>query len=410
MLFRAHFSKPRLVPVALAVVATIAGGLFAQPAQAAQSAPPAPSGVSDPVALLGAIAPGLLAETSLPVTADQAATIRAQQGIDPFRAQIPADPADAIRLSPAATEGAGLPVGITIDYAHGQSREAGGITSYSAGAASGAQAGGVASGAGGEGAAAYVQPIQNGVRMLTALADRSTGENFSYTFDLPQDSRTTELPDGDTLVSDADNHYVGTLGQAWARDASGAELPTSYRWDGPVLTQHVELGADTVFPVLIDPVWFYSYDFSATIPGYHANHPTATAGAADRLLHGCFNCWFPINGAPRGYPVDGQVLTLNASPFTIISVPAPVKMQTANGGALQFVAQPGHFDGAGSIITFSWYNDPSGYLHLYVHAKILVDRGPAINIANSRIAGTNWLLFWQRVADHADGTAGGGGV
>lgn len=393
MLFRAHSSKPRLVPVALAVVATIAGGLSAQPAQAAESVSAGPSGLADPMALIGAIAPELLAETSIPATSDQAAAIRAQQGIEPFRAQIPADPAAGIRLAPAGTEGAGLPIGVTVDYAQGQSLEAGGITAYAAGAA-----------------AAYVQPIQNGLRMLTALADSRSGEDFSYTFDLPQGSSRTVLPDGDTLVSDAGNHYVGTLGQAWARDASGAELPTSYRWDGPVLTQHVELDADTVFPVLMDPVWFYSYDFSAAIAGYHANHPTATAGAADRLLHGCFNCSFPINGAPRGYPVDGQILNLNASPFTIISVPAPVKMQTANGGALQFVAQPGHFDGEGSIITFSWYNDPSGYLHLYVHAKILVDRGPAINIANSRVAGTNWLLFWQRVADHADGTAGGGGV
>ncbi|WP_440710605.1 hypothetical protein [Herbiconiux sp. YIM B11900] len=382
------------------MVATIAGGLFAPPAQAAETSAGV-SDLTDPVALIGALAPELLAETSPPATPEQVAGIRTQQGIDPFQARIPADPGSEIRLSPAGTDGAGLPVGVTIDYARGRSREVGGITAYPAAAASGAEAGG---------AAAYVQPIQNGIRMLTALADRGAGEDFSYTFDLPQGSRTTALPDGDTLVSDAAGHYVGTLGQAWARDASGAELPTDYRWAGTVLTQHVELGAGTVFPVLLDPVWFYSYDFSVTIPGYHANHPTATAGAADRLLHGCFNCWFPINGAPRGYPVDGQVLTLNASPFTIITVPAPVKMQTANGGAMQFVAQPGHFDGAGSIITFSWYNDPSGFLHLYVHAKILVDRGPAVNIANSRLAGANWLLFWQRVADHADGTAGGGGV
>ncbi|WP_291057701.1 hypothetical protein, partial [Herbiconiux sp.] len=277
------------------MVATIAGGLFAQPAQAAPTAPIAagdPSALADPVAVLGALAPELLAETSIPATADQAAAIREQQGVDPFRADIPTDPFDAIRLAPAATEGAGLPVGVTIDYARGRSHEVGGITAYSAGEASGA---------GAAGATAYVQPIQNGVRMLTALADRRSGEDFSYTFDLPQGSHTTVLPDGDALVSDAGNRYVGTLGQAWARDASGAELPTSYRWDGPVLTQHVELGADTVFPVLMDPVWFYSYDFSATIAGYHANHPKATAGAADKLLHGCFNCSFPINGAPRGY-------------------------------------------------------------------------------------------------------------
>jgi hypothetical protein len=401
-----HRFTLRRLSAALAVVATAASAVLSGPASASAAPPPVPAlpagvtdaaiPIDDPLAVIGALAPDLLRETSAPATPDEAGRIAAETGVSPFSAIVPGDPATPIRLSPATTEGAGLPVAVSIDYAQegaGNGSAADGITSYV-----------------GQHVAAYVQPVMNGVRLMTAIDDESAGENFSYTFDLPDGSSTTPLPGGDTLLADASHHYIGTLAAAWAVDASGAALDTGYSWEGNTLTQHVELDADTAFPVLIDPLWFYSYDFNATVPGYHANHPKASEAAVSRLLHGCFNCYFPINGAPRGYPADGDILNLNASPFSLEALRAPVRVQTANGGAMQFLAQAGHFDGAGSLITFSWYNDPSGYIHLYVHAKIVRDLGPHLNIINSRIAGANWLFFWQRVADNANGSSGGGGV
>jgi hypothetical protein len=390
-----HRLQLRLLTSALAVVATAASAFISTPAGAATAPPDAPPSIADPLGLIGRLAPDILAETIAPPTAAEAAALETQTGIAPFRAQLPIDPAHPLLLAPAATEGAGLPVALTIDGASGQARQQQGITSFAVPGAS---------------SAAYVQPIRNGVRLLTALADASAGEEFSYTFDVPAGTHSTPVPGGDTILSDAANHYIGSFGEAWAVDAQGRSLPTSYSWSGSTLTQHVELAADTAFPVLIDPTWYYTYDFSVTLPGYHANHPKASADAVDLLLHGCFNCYFPIFGAPRGYPADGQVLNLNASPFSLELTAAPVKKQTANQGALQFVAQAGHFDGEGSMITFSWYNDTNGYIHLYVHAKIMRDLGIAIDLANSRIAGANWLMFWQRVADNANGSSGGGGV
>ncbi|SDZ14390.1 hypothetical protein [Herbiconiux ginsengi] len=390
-----HRLKLRLLTSALAVVATAASAFISTPAGASTLPPDAPPSITDPLGLIGRLAPGILAETSIPPTPAEAAAVEAETGVAPFRADLPTDPAHPLLLSPAETEGAGLPVAVTIDGARGQARLEQGITAFADPGAS---------------SAAYLQPVQNGVRMLTALADATAGEDFSYTFDVPAGTYSTALPGGDTILSDASHHYIGSLGEAWAVDARGRALPTSYSWSGSTLTQHVELSADTAYPVLIDPTWYYTYDFSATLPGYHATYPKATDTAVDRLLHTCFNCYFPINGAPRSYPFDGQVLLLNASPFSLELTAAPVLMQTANQGAMQFVAQAGHFDGAGSMITFSWYNDPSGYIHLYVHAKILRDLGVFLNVQNSHIAGANWLLYWQRVADHASGSSGGGGV
>lgn len=393
----------RIAPAALAALAiTLCVGLAApanaatgtaasaQPPSTAQTPPPS---IDDPIAVITTIAPELLSETRQPATEQQRADIRAQGGGAAFDAQIPERADDPIHLSPTETEGAGLPTAITIDDAHGQARHAEGLTYFAEqGAAS----------------ASYAQPVDNGVRLLTALADPSAGEDFAYTFDLPEGSYTTDLPTGETLLSTAGHHYIGSLQAPWARDATGAELPTSYTWSGHTLTQHVDVNPTTAYPVLLDPMWLYSYDFSTASTGWAVNHPKATDLAVSKLLHGCFNCHFPISGAPRNYPYDGQVLPLSVTPFTWSVTAAPVKVRTANGGALQFVALPRHFDGEGSTITFSWYNDPSGYIHLYVHAMVMVDNGPFANYVNARAAGVNWQLYWKKVADNANGTSGGG--
>ncbi len=396
-----HRPQLRLLTLTLATAVAAAIGSAGLPASASTlDGPGSGSGVlgssidlGDAAAVIARVAPGLLAETRAPATPaeEQAA------GSTGFHLAVPANPAEAIRMSPADAEGAGRPVGIIIGGAAGQPRQTQGVTAFASGA-SGASA-------------SYVQPIANGARFMTALSGPEAGSDFSYAFDLPAGSYTTELPGGDTIVSDAAHHYVGSLEQAWATDADGRALETSYRWSGSTLTQHVELPAGTAYPVLMDPTWFYSYDFDVTIPGYHAAYPTTSAGAVDHMLHACFNCYFPITGAPKDYPIDGQILSLNASPFTLLTLTAaPVRVQTANGGAMQFVAQPGHFDGEGSMITFSWYNDPSGYLHLYVHAKVLHDYGSALNILNFRVAGISWLRYWQTVADTRPTGSGGGGV
>ncbi|WP_291037656.1 hypothetical protein [Herbiconiux sp.] len=395
-------STPRRASLAAAVVASTLCAVLLAPAGAALAASEQPPGLAldihDPIALLQALAPDELAQTSTPPTPAEADALRAEVGIDPFRLGLPNSPTEPLALSPAQTEGAGQAVSLTIGGAVGQPRSDSGITSFDL--ASPADDGEAT-------AAAYIQPLQNGVRLLTALASPAAGTAFDYTFDLPDGAYATELPTGQTLLADATHAYIGTLEPAWARDATGASLPTRYTWNGDTLTQHVDLAADTAFPVLLDPTWYYAYDFSAAKPSFPVHYPKASESAAKRLLQACFSCHFPIEGATRAYPLNGTVFMLKVSPWTQLGwVWAPVIVQHAMGGALQFVAAPGHFDGEGSIITFSWYNDPSGYLHLYVHAMVKKDLGTLANVANSKAAGLTWMEFWRRVADRADGTGG----
>ncbi|MCL6735301.1 hypothetical protein [Streptomyces neyagawaensis] len=90
-------------------------------------------------------------------------------------------------------------------------------------------------------------------------------------------------------------------------------------------------------------------------------------------LKKCFNCTFPVKNAPKKYPKEGQLIKLKAcaaGPFGCKN--APVKFYSkgvANGW--YFVAQKGHFDGAGSKVYFQFYNEKStGYLMLHVWAYV----------------------------------------
>lgn len=120
-------------------------------------------------------------------------------------------------------------------------------------------------------------------------------------------------------------------------------------------------------------------------------------------LHTCFNCEFPIQGAPAAYPAVGDTLNLNASPFTFISIPAPVEVSNSyDAGTVAgfgFTALPGHFDGAGSIVQFTFSGDLTHYLSLEVMANVEVDRGAVANAANTLAAEHEWGIFGQNVVD-----------
>ncbi|WP_313539668.1 hypothetical protein [Leifsonia aquatica] len=308
---------------------------------------------------------------------------------------VTADATAAITLNPATSEGSGQSLGLTVVGAQGTTSIKDGIAVLNGPT---------------DDSVSYVQQTTAGARFLTAVASAAAGSSFSYDLDTSGAARLVDIPGDYTLLVDGNDRYIATLEPAWAKDAAGMSLPTTYELADGVLTQHVEYADDTTFPVLLDPSWTYGYDFYAGLnsPLYNVNHPYYTAGQADSILHSCFNCYFPIGNAPSAYPSDGQIINLNASPFSFITVAAPVRKSTVSQGAMMFTAQPGHFDGAGSTITFSWYNDVSGYLHLYVHALVLQDNGGPANAVNSVVAGTNWLTFWRNVTNAA--VSGGGGV
>lgn len=116
-----------------------------------------------------------------------------------------------------------------------------------------------------------------------------------------------------------------------------------------------------------------------------------------RLLRECFNCYFPIEGAPREFPKVGDELPL------IIDVPgktfqAPVRVtsvvDTDEDFSFEFLALPGHFDGEGSTIRFHFWND--GHLRMNVYASTTSFWAPP-GFINSRAGEIIWGQFFSNV-------------
>jgi hypothetical protein len=152
-----------------------------------------------------------------------------------------------------------------------------------------------------------------------------------------------------------------------------------------------------------------SYDLDFVVRDQPAA-PPILGHAADAMaeLHRCFNCSFPVANAPQAYPNDDQFIPLNAClpPFSLSQCAAPVRAYTDTSQNFYFfIAQPGHFDGAGSIVRFQFPTDSAGRLHLFVTGFVVA---PSIPESASRAGASNaWGTFAARLATNLIRRCGG---
>ncbi len=105
------------------------------------------------------------------------------------------------------------------------------------------------------GAANAVLPTEDGVQMLTIIANSSAPTRYNYKVDVPDGGEIT-LIDGGALVTDAVGNPIMAVSAAWAKDANGTEVQSHFETDGMILTQVVEhAGASYAYPVVADPWW-----------------------------------------------------------------------------------------------------------------------------------------------------------
>jgi hypothetical protein len=94
--------------------------------------------------------------------------------------------------------------------------------------------------------------------------DRATSATYRFSVPVPAGGQLRALPDepepdrlsGVVLLVDATGSVIGAYDEAFALDADGAILPTSYRIDGDTLVQTVEITASTALPVVVNPPSF----------------------------------------------------------------------------------------------------------------------------------------------------------
>ena len=218
------------------------------------------------------------------------------------------------------------------------------------------------------------------MRVITAIASASAPSEYSYTFDVPADTVLATSSAGFYLESGSS--ILGVILPPWATDASGRPVPTSYSWANSVLTQHVDLSSPAIdFPVLADPAWGYAFTFA-----------TSKAPAANKaLLKRCFNCYFPVAGAPKQFPAPGQLLPLN-----VWGLPFECKFRADFTGTnyfrFQFDATKNHVDGLDSNIVFE-FKLVGGARKLVVSAHVVNDPWPDIKRLYEAGAAYNWANF-----------------
>ncbi len=251
----------------------------------------------------------------------------------------------------------------------------------------GAEDGIAALGAEEAGVTAHVQPTGSGVRVLTVISAASAPESYAYTFDVPE---TTQLADhGDTYYLVDDSGVYGAIMKPWATDADGDPVPTRYTWDEGTLTQHVDLDAPGVdLPVIADPAWTYTYYYTIT----------KTAPQVKSMLTNCFNCYFPVAGAPRGYPAYNQLLPLTVGPLNFECRFAGELYRPSDRAwyGFKFNATSNHVDGAGSYISFV-FDASSTRRYLMVTALIQNDSVWINNAFYRSGAIQNWQKFANNI-------------
>jgi len=132
---------------------------------------------------------------------------------------------------------------------------------------------------------AAVQPTRDGARVLVALKSSSAPTEYRFPISLPTGATLSQQDDGKVSVDvpvksptgDGDTMFsIGGFDAAWAKDANGNAVPTSYSLDGTTLVQTITPNAQTAFPVVADPHYTWGW-ISGTV--YFNKKETAHAAA-----------------------------------------------------------------------------------------------------------------------------------
>lgn len=111
----------------------------------------------------------------------------------------------------------------------------------------------------------------------------SVSARQEYRFELSDGVELISLEDGGITVRYAEGQLLGTFEPAWAVDANGDAVPTSYRIENSALVQTVAFNSKTAFPVVADPFWIPALFAIARISA-HAASQAAARGVSQALI------------------------------------------------------------------------------------------------------------------------------
>lgn len=165
--------------------------------------------------------------------------------------------------------------------------------------------------------------------------------------------------------------------------------------------------------------WEYNLDFTSDVEAGSFDYPgVRNAGQVTSIedawaeLNRCFNCNFPMGGAPEDLPKVGDELPLEIRiAGQQLPMKFPVKVtqveKTADEINIEFATLPGHVDGTDSMIHFRFY-EQGGQLHLAVRGVISTGpgsgdvpiRSPLARTGYTQVAKTIWQPYIDRLTRH----------
>lgn len=161
-----------------------------------------------------------------------------------------------------------------------------------------------------------------------------------------------------------------------------------------------------------DKPWEYNLDLTTRVwldaPGKPSAGTVMSVDDVWKELNRCFNCNFPMGGAPAKMPKVGDQLPLEIERFGIHAADFPVEVtqidKTANEINIEFATLPGHVDGEGSTIHFRFY-ESGGEVHLGIRGYIAhgpgTDEGwvgAPIRAGYGEVAKVTWQPYIDRLA------------
>lgn len=227
-------------------------------------------------------------------------------------------------------------------------------------------------------ASGIVQETSSGFRVIRTINSPDDLDSQNYELAVGVDAHLEAVADGYLVLDGTD--VRGAIGLPWAVDARGRNLETHYRLVGTTLTQTVRVDSETSYPIIADPNWSYTYTYT-----------TRTSPNTNWIkLHNCFNCYFPISGAPSWWPAPNELL-----PLIVFLQNMECRMGTVVVGGLQdyswsFRATANHLDGYGSHITFA-LRYVGGTPSLIVSAFVVND--PVNKDLMLMMANSQWQTF-----------------
>lgn len=138
------------------------------------------------------------------------------------------------------------------------------------------------------------------LQMATVITSASAPRNYRYSFELQGGWQMIENENGSVAIFDDNGVWAAGVAPAWAKDAVGRDVQTSYEVIGSDLIQNVNLDDPAIqYPVVADPwlgfdlidhdSWIYTWAYSPTLAVYptiwgRTVTPLANGAAWDETL------------------------------------------------------------------------------------------------------------------------------